>query len=135
MRPAKKTHEQLIEALLSSETVSAAAEKAGMSRQHLYRLLRDPDFQRALRQARSVVHAHAMSRLCALSSKAVSVLESALNDGGVSKTRFLAAKAVLELASEVVTTDIEVRLTEIEQAVLQFLEGGRHARTPRSKTG
>lgn len=115
MRHAEKTYDRLISALLDSESISQAAEKAKVSRQHLHRLLRDPHFQKALRQVRSQVHGHAMSRLCRLSSKAVSVLESALNGDDIPKTKFLAARAVLDYAAEAVAADVESRLAEIEQ--------------------
>jgi len=94
----KKNYDRLISSLLTSESISQAAEKAGMSRQHVHRLMRSPDFRAALRQARSIAHGHAMSRLCELASQAVTVLELTLNGGTVNKTQFLAARAVLELS-------------------------------------
>jgi hypothetical protein len=110
----QKNQERLIAALLESESISLAAEKAGMSRQHVHKLLKDRDFTKALREARSQAHAHAMTRLCQLSSKAVSVLETALCGDDVSKTKFLSARTILELAGRAIETDIEDRLAAIE---------------------
>lgn len=115
MRQLKKTEASVIEALLTNETVTRAAEQAGMSRQHVHRLLRDPDFAKALRRARAEAHNHAMSRLCHLSSKAVSVLESALDGTDIPKTQFLAARAVLDFSGQAIATDFEDRIQEIEQ--------------------
>ncbi len=122
MRHAEKTYDRLISALLDSESISQAAEKAKVSRQHLHRLLRDPDFVKALRAARSTAHGHALSRLCQLSSKAVSVLESALSGDDVSKTKFLSARTILELAGEAVAADVEARLDEIEGQLERMTE-------------
>jgi len=115
MRRKEKTNDRLIAALLEAESVTDAAERAGMSRQHVHKLLRNPVFQRSLREARGQSHAHAMSRLCSLSSKAVSVLADALDGKDVSKTKFLSAKTILELSGRAIETDIEVRLGEIEE--------------------
>jgi hypothetical protein len=101
-------------ALLESESISLAAEKAGMTRQHVHKLLRDTAFVKALRAARSTAHGHAMSRLCALSSKAVTVLGEALDGKDIPKGRFLAARAVLELAGRAIEIDVEDRLVAIE---------------------
>jgi len=115
--------EKVIGALLQCESVSQAAEQAGMSRQHVHRLLRDPDFAKALRRARAEAHNHAMSRLCHLSSKAVSVLESALDGTDIPKTQFLAARAVLDFAGQAVADDVESRLEEIEQQLARMDAG------------
>jgi|GEM_PF-872514 len=115
MSQKEKRRELAIEAILECETLTDAARKAGMSRQHLTRLLRDPDFAKVLRAARSEAHNHSMSRVCRLSGKAVSVLESALNGEDVPKARFLAARAVLDFAGKIIDADLEARLVEVEE--------------------
>ncbi|MBP8911874.1 MAG: AraC family transcriptional regulator [Phycisphaerae bacterium] len=115
MSQKEKRHELAIESLLECETITEAAQRAGMSRQHLTRLLRDPDFKKALGVARSEAHNHSMSRLCRLSSKAVSVLAEALEGKDVPKGRFLAARAVLEFTGKIIDADLESRLAEVEE--------------------
>jgi len=122
MRQKQKTRDRLIEGLLTTPTITEAAERAGCSRQHAHRLLRDADFTRALRAARSQAFSHAMSRLCHLSTRAVSVLESALTGGDVSKTRFLSARAILQLARDAVADDFAARLEEIERELERLNE-------------
>ncbi len=122
MRRNKKTTDRLIAALLESESITQAAQKAKVSRQHAHKLLRDPDFAKALREARATAHGHAMSRLCHLSGKAVGVLESALDGADIPKGKFLAARAVLQFAAEAVGADIEQRLAEIEEQIEQLAQ-------------
>jgi len=120
MSQREKRREVAIAAILECESITQAAQRAGLSRQHLTRLLRDPDFAKALRAARSEAHGHAMSRLCRLSSKAVTVLESALTGDDVSKTKFLSARTILELAGQAVANDVESRLAEIEEQLTRL---------------
>ena len=53
----------LIPALLSSTTVRAGAETAGVSESTIYRRLKEPEFRRALKEQRVRVYSHAIMRL------------------------------------------------------------------------
>ena len=63
-----------------------------------------------------------MSRLCQLAGKAVTVLAEALDGKDISKTKFLSARTILELAGQAVAGDIEARLSEIERELEHFAE-------------
>lgn len=117
MSQTKKRQSEAIKALLEADSISAAAEQAGVCRRTLYRWLDDPGFQAALREARKRPYVVAMSRLCQLANKAVTVLSRALDGEPVTKNAFLAARAVLEFAGTVRADDLEARLAQIEERI------------------
>src|SRR5262249_49994960 len=73
--------EVAIACLLSEPTLEAAATKAGVSLSALKKWLKEPEFATAFREARTEVLRVAVTRLTALSSKAVEALDRNLTAG------------------------------------------------------
>ena len=74
------TQEKAIQAMLSGETVTAAAKTAGVNRTTVHRWLNDPDFLAALNSYRSELRDTQHHRLARLASNAIDVVEQALED-------------------------------------------------------
>ncbi len=73
-----------MEGLLAGLTVTAAAQKAGVSRETLHRWLReDFGFQAVLNRFRREAHEAMQARLLAMAQKAASVVEQAVAEGDV----------------------------------------------------
>jgi hypothetical protein len=123
MTQPRKSQEAAIEALLRHESISAAATSAKISRRTLQRWMRDPGFQRQLREARDISHGHALARLCELANKAVSVLEKALDGEPVSKGAFLAARAVLEFAGNAEVDDLRAQVESMRSELAGLIVG------------
>ena len=108
--------EKAIAALLSEPTVEKAAAKVGVGLRTLHTWLHDPTFADAYRAARREAVGQAIARLQQVSSAAVTVLETVMNDGDEKgATRVAAAKTVLETAIRAVELeDLAARLSELE---------------------
>ena len=77
------SQETALRGLLSGETVSAAAKTANVNRSTVHRWLKDPDFLAALNSYRSELRDTQHHRLARLASKAIDVVEQALEDGDI----------------------------------------------------
>lgn len=111
---------QLVEHLLSGETVVSAARLAGVAERTARRWVSEPDFRAQVRQAEGQALDTVSRRLVSMSGQALDALESVLNvpEGRNQNVRRLAAVAVLELLlkwREVV--DFEERLAQLERTV------------------
>lgn len=103
-------------ALLSCESVAAAAKKARLSEATLYRYLRDASFKAAYRRARAEAVEHAITQLqrdCAIASK---TLREVCEDVEAPATaRVAAAKIILEGGLKAVELqDLAARVEELE---------------------
>jgi len=98
--PALDTKQQrAIQALLREATIDAAAKKAGVSRQSMWRWLQQPAFSEAYREARSRLLERTVTVLQSVSFEAVTVLVSVMNDPeSTASTRVMAARSLLEFA-------------------------------------
>jgi hypothetical protein len=115
--------EQAVAALLAEPTVEEAARKAKVAYSTLKGWLRQPAFREEYRAARGLVLERAVSRLLAVSVKAVQALEKNLKakDAGVS-TR--AAVAVLQLAVKGhEALDLAEQLAELKAKVKELESG------------
>ena len=117
-----------IEALLAHGTVVAAAKHCSYSRQHLTRLLREPDFQRRYRQARQALYDQGLGRLIAAMNDTVEILIAyakgeEYNGKPVTKDQYLGCKAILENCHAIAAGDVESRLAEIEAAIAEATGG------------
>lgn len=106
-----------IESLLTSGSATEAAEKAGVSRNTLYRWLQEPDFQAALAEAEAAALDSLSTRLVGLADQAAAALGDVFNSekAGIGH-RLRAADIVLSnllRLRELVT--IEQRLAELER--------------------
>ena len=111
-----KQHKALA-ALLSEPTIAGAAEKVGIGERTLYTWLGEPAFGDAYRAARREAVGQAIARLQQVSSEAVTVLETVMNDEDEKgATRVSAAKTVLETAIKAVELeDLAARIEALEQ--------------------
>lgn len=95
-------HRKAVEALLQAETVRSAAEMAGVHQDTLYRWLKDPrweHFQAEYADARRRATRHAVGRLQAASSDAVTILRRIMfDDTQPGAARVAAARSILEFA-------------------------------------
>jgi len=106
-----------LEALLTSGDISQAANTAGVSRDSVYRWLRDPDFQTALSNGTQAALQGLSQSLLTLGAAAAKTLQAALEDT-------TAPLAVKLRAADIVLTrllqmrelvDLDKRLTELEK--------------------
>ncbi len=113
-----------VEALLTTGEVTAAAQAAGVSKDSIYRWLKEPLFLAAVREAEAKALDDLSRLLVRLGRTAAATLAKAMGDAGTPPaTRVRAADAVLgrllqlrELAT------LEARVAELEQAA--GLDGG-----------
>ena len=106
-----------ITALLESDTVTAAAAKAGVSRRTMVRWMGDPYLQRRLQETRRELWNHGTGRLSSLLAKAISTIEAGLDGTKVSKTKYLCAKLTIETYQVIAADDLEARVGELEQRI------------------
>ena len=92
--------EKLALAIASGSTVTAAAESAGCSRCHAYRLLRDEGTRRRVAELRHRIADAAVGRLSAAAVVAVDRLTDLLDDDEAA-TRLAAAKSILMMLPRV----------------------------------
>jgi hypothetical protein len=109
--------EAAILALLTARSVEDAARMADVPPRSLHRWLKEPEFQRAYREARRAAYGQATARLQQATSAAVSTLLKIMVDiNAPASTRVRAADSVLDHARQAnEAEDIEVRLTALEQ--------------------
>jgi hypothetical protein len=111
------SQEKALAALLSCETVAAAAKKARLSEATLFRYLKNETFKAAYRRARAEVVEHAIVQLqrdCATASK--TLREVCEDVKAPASARVSAAKAIFEGAVKAVELqDLAARLEELER--------------------
>jgi hypothetical protein len=113
-------------ALLSAPTITAAADRAGVSAKTLYRWLDDAAFLSALRTAQRQVFDRALGSLQAATAEAVDTLRTGLA-AALPPTRIRAAIAVVDLALRA-TEAIE---TEARLQALEAIRQGSVAERPK----
>lgn len=105
----------LIAALATGMTIAAASKQAGVSEMTAYRRLNDPEFKRALEDAKREALERATSALGAASTAAVGALIGLLSSNAPT-ARLGAARAILELAPKWrESLDLEARLSALEE--------------------
>ena len=110
-----RKQEQAISALLSEQTLTAAAERIGVSEITLRRWLKQDGFLAAYREARREVVEKAVSQLQQASWAASTTLLKLLGSGSDS-VRLRAAQTILDQASRgIELLDFEERLTALEK--------------------
>ena len=117
----EKKREQAIAALLTTDTVCAAAEQIGVSERTLLRWIQEEDFQRAYRDARRQVVQHAIVRMQRCTQEAVDALSDVMtNPEASASARVSAARSVLQFAMQAVQSeDLEARLAILEHHLAQ----------------
>ncbi len=109
-----RKQEQTIAALLTCNSITAAAAGCGIAEATLHRWLKETTFQTAYREARRQIVQQA-------SGTAVQTLEAVMQDTAApASARVSAAKAVLETAVKAVEVeDLEARLAALEAAATE----------------
>ena len=120
--------DEAIEALLRYGTVVRAAKHCSYSRQHLTRLLQDPDFQQQYRAARRRVYDQGLGRLIAAMNDAVEVLIAyatgeSYRGKDVTKDMYLGSKAIIDHCHHIAAGDVESQLAEIRQMISSTVGG------------
>jgi hypothetical protein len=114
----KAADEQLRLALACGATVESAAQKAGISARTAHRRLKDPEFQKSVRDLRCDIVQRTSSTLAAASAEAVKTLLSLLNPKEPPSVRLGAAKAIVQLGMHLrEVTELEERLAALEQRI------------------
>lgn len=109
--------EQVIAALLSTPTISEAAERAGLSVRTVKRWMRDADFSAEYMAAKQGLLEGAVNRLRASAMEFVTTLHAVAVDlTAPPASRATAARSGLEVLVKFVTLEeLERRLTELER--------------------
>jgi hypothetical protein len=110
--------EDAVAALLSQPNVDAAARSAGISVATLMRWQKEPEFQKAYREARRAAFGQAVARLQQMSGAAVATLGKMMVDQAApASTRVRAAECIISHAAKAIEIeDIDGRLSELERA-------------------
>ena len=113
--------DRAIVALLEHDSTERAAEAVGIHPATLWRWLKQPKFQQALRAARREAFSRSIARLQQAASAAVATLVSIMNDQKApAGSRVRAAQCVVELTQRgFASEDVEVRVAQLEQIALQ----------------
>ena len=105
-----------MEGLLSAPTVESAAASAGIGARTGWRWMRDPTVLERLAEIRRQSMQHAMMRLQAAASAAVTCLCELQASGESESARVSSARTILEMALRAAEIgDIEERLEQLEQ--------------------
>jgi hypothetical protein len=103
-----------VEALLVAPTLKSAARRAGIGKRTLQTWLTEPEFQKALAEARQAYLGHALSRLQAASGEAV----TALRKGVKSTDSTVSVRAAIALIDRALKAaehqDVKDRLAALE---------------------
>lgn len=112
--------EQAILALLSEKSILAAAKRAKVSERTIRRWLQEPDFKAEYDQARRAIFDVGISRVQALTEKAVQTLERLLGAKKYPSVQLGAARTIADIGMhERDAQTIMAKLEEIEGAMRQ----------------
>ena len=111
-----RKQEQTIAALLTCDSITAAAAQCGIAEATIHRWLKDDGFQSAYREDRRAVMQHAIVQVQRATAEAVATLRSVMQDSeSPASARVSAAKAILETAVKAVELeDLEARIAALE---------------------
>ena len=107
-----------LEALMTTSSVTHAAEKAEVNRKTLQRWMKEPVFRQALKDAEATALGELSRSLVALSKGAVAALAAALNGTEKASTRLRASEVVItNLLRLQELVAIEQRVSDLERKV------------------
>jgi putative ubiquitin-RnfH superfamily antitoxin RatB of RatAB toxin-antitoxin module len=116
--------DELILALAAGASVREAAEQAGIGEETADRRLADADFRRAVSRARGRLFDSALGRLAGLASRAAGIFERLMESDQPSVAR-RAAKAVLELGPRLRESELEERISRLEEEADEKTDGNQ----------
>jgi hypothetical protein len=110
--------EETVAALLTQPNVEAAARSVGISVATLMRWQKEPEFQKALREARRAAFGQSIARLQqATSAAAATLMKIMVDQNAPASTRVRAADSIFNHAAKAIEIeDIEARVSELERA-------------------
>lgn len=111
--------DQAVEAMLSEKSLYAASQKAEIPYTSMRRLLKNEDFQKSLREARTQVMDVALTRLRGLTEDAVQVVADTMEGSNQDHLKFSAAKWVVEHGIAGLQIDVDERIRKLEEAANQ----------------
>src|SRR5437867_1028189 len=98
-----RKQEQTIAALLTRDSITAAAAGCGVAEATVHRWLKDTDFQQSYREARRTIVQHAIAKVQRATAEAVDALRGVMQDRDApASAKVSAAKAILETAMKAV---------------------------------
>jgi hypothetical protein len=119
--------EEAIAALLTQRNVDEAAKAAGISTRTILRWMKEPEFQKAYRQARRLAYSQAVAKLQQASTAAATTLiKIAIDPAMPASVRVRASECIMNQSSKAIEIeDIEARVTELETAAAAAKPGGK----------
>ncbi len=110
--------EEAVAALLTQRNVEEAARSIGISVATLMRWQKQPEFEKAYREARRAAFGQSIAKLHQMSSAAVSTLGKVMvHPGTPPSTKVRAAEAIITHGAKAIEVeDIEARVSELERA-------------------
>lgn len=119
-----KRAEQYLAALLTSNTRKEAAEKAGVSPRWLREIVKDPEFAAEYNRRKAEMVDDATRRLQRLSQKAITALESVLDDSEARRgEKISAAKTALEYGQRYTETSDILELLQKAEDLRDTMKG------------
>ena len=114
----ERKKEEAIVALLTQKNIEEAARSIGIGSATLLRWLKNPDFDKAYREARRAAFRQSVARLQQASGAAVTTLLKLMIDPATPpSTKARAADSVLDHSAKAIELeDIEARVSELERA-------------------
>ena len=118
--------EDAIVALMTQRNLEEAAKSIGIVPNTLLRWMKEPEFDKAYREARRDAFGQSIARLHQMSSAAVATLGKVMVDAGTPPSvRVRAAEAIITHGAKAIELeDIDARVSELERAA----EASRHNR-------
>ena len=112
-----RNKEKYLSALLTSDTLKEAAEKAGVTPRWLREILKDPEFSREYNERKTELLEEASRQLANTYQLAVTALRGILTDPEAKAgEKTSAARAVLEYGSKITeTADLAARIDALER--------------------
>jgi len=120
--------DEAIMALLTHQSIDAAARAIDVAPTTLLRWMKDPEFDAGYRSARRAAFGQSVARLQQATGAAVSVLLKVMLDSATpSSVRVRAADSVLDHSAKAIELeDLEVRIAELERAAGASKDGRRN---------
>lgn len=114
-----RNQEKLLVALMSTPTIKAASEQAGITTATAYKYLNDPTFKEEYKKVRREAFEQATAKIVDSVDEAVEVLREVMKDGEeVGATRVQASRTILANAFKTYEMqEVQDRLDEIEQLI------------------
>jgi hypothetical protein len=120
-----RKQEEAIAALLTQRNMDEAAKAAGIGARTLLRWMKEPEFQKAYREARRQAFRQSIARLQQATSAAASTLLKLLLDPSTpASVRVRVADSIFNHATKAIEIeDIEVRVTDLEHVMKSSKQG------------